>query len=373
MMNSALYAKLREHGLMDTGKRQHLQDIYSSDRTKSDDFTPQVSNKATGGHQRDIRRNNASSFMLGAVILVIALGLVWIIVSEYLDILNQASAPPPITQEYIPRYSLETESQWVLDFSRSYGNPKWDGEGDRPMNSAWLKKATFNLILAEQALGLGEFEEATKYYEDALTILPNLEGVKVPLGMAYFKLDQFDKALDLLEGAPDIDLTFDVLNNLGAACIKAEKFDQAEDYLKRSLEEKPAYAEATRNLALLYKQMDRHDEAAAAFEQYLDKRPLDTDTRYDFALYLTKIGTWELAGEQLRTLTEEVTDVANLYVLLARVETKLGNDKAAIDAFQRATQLSDPKQALLWMNENEFDQLRNHDDFQALIKYNKKK
>ena len=355
MENSILYAKPREHGLMDTGKRQHLQDIYASDRSKNDDFTPQVSNETKEGHKREIRRNNASSFMLGALILVIALGLVWIIVKEY-----------------IPRYSLETESQWVLDFSRSYGDPKWDGEGKRPLNSTWIKKATFNLILAEQALGLGEFKEAAEFYEDALTILPDLEGVKVPLGMAYFKLEQFDKALDLLEGAPDVDLTFDVLNNLGAACIKAEKFEQAEDYLKRSLAEKPAYAEATRNLALLYKQMDRNDEAAAAFEQYLDQRPLDTDTRYDFALYLTKAGNWNLAGEQLRILTEDVTDVANLYVLLARVETKLGNDKAAIAAFQRASQLSDPKQALLWMNEDEFDQLRNNDDFQALIKYNKK-
>lgn len=354
---------------MDTGKRQHLQDIYATDRTNRDDYTPQVSTEIIEERKREIRRHQFTSFVLGTTILVLAISLVYVVVREYIDILSQASTPTPITQEYIPRYSLPTESQWVLDFSRSYGDPKWDGEGARPFNTAWLKKATFNVILAEQATGVGEFAEAAKYYEQALEILPTLEGVKIPLGMAYFKLGQFPKALELLEGAPEADLTFDVLNNLGAACIDAKAYDRGEKYLKRSLELKPAYAEALKNLASLYKAQDRTGEATAAYEQYLDQRPADTDTRYNFALYLTKIGNWELAGEQLRTLSEEITKDATLYFLLARVETKLGNAQAAVEALRRGVQLTDPKLALAWMGEEEFEQLRSDENFQALVKY----
>jgi tetratricopeptide (TPR) repeat protein len=354
---------------MDTGKRQHLQDIYATDRTTKDDFTPQVSSEIIEERKREIRRHQFLSFVLGMTVLVLAVSLVYVVVREYIDILKQSNVPEPLAQEYIPRYSLPAESQWVMDFSHSYGDPKWEGEGERPFNVNWLKKATFNVILAEQAAGTKKYAEAAEYYENALEILPDLEGIKVPLGMVYFKLEKFDKALALLENAPDADLTFDVLNNLGAACIDAKAFDKGEQYLKRSLELKPTYAEALKNLAILYKKQDREEEATSAYERYLDQRPRDTDTRYNFALYLTKIGKWDIAGEQLRSLTEEVTDVANLYFLLARVENKLGNSAAAVEALQRGVQLTDPKLAMAWMSEEEFDLLRNDEQFQSLMKY----
>ena len=354
---------------MNTGKRQHLQDIYSSDQTAKDDYTPQVSSEIMEERKREMRRHQITSFAMGATILVLAISLVYVVVREYMDILSQSNAPDPITQEYIPRYTLAAEAQWVLDFDRNYGAPEeWDGEGNPPFNSAWLKKAAFNIILAEQAVEVGEYGEATEYYEDVLQIVPDIEGVRVPMGMAYFKLEKFDRAIELLKDAPDADLTHDVLNNLGAACIEAKTYEEAEDYLKRSLKKKPAYAEAFKNMAVLYKKQDRQKEATAAYENYLDQRPSDIDVRYDFALYLTKIGNWELAGEQLRILTQEVTDVANLYIVQARVETKLGNFEAATEASRRAMHLTDPNQALLWMNDTEFDKLREQEDFQALVK-----
>ncbi|VGO15524.1 hypothetical protein PDESU_04108 [Pontiella desulfatans] len=369
MENPTLYANLWEQDFMETGKRQHLQDIYATDRTDRDDFTPQVASEIIEERKREIRRHQFLSFVLGMAVLLLAVSLVYVVVREYIDILQQSSAPEPIQQEYIPRYSLPTESQWVMDFSRSYGDPKWEGEGERPFNASWIKKATFNIILAEQAAETRKYAEAAEYYENALEILPELEGIKVPLGMAYFKLNKNEKALELLDGAPDSDLTHDVLNNLGAACIEAKAFEKGEEYLKRSLGLKPAYAEALNNLAILYKEQGREKEAATAYEQYLDQRPKDTDTRYNFALYLTKIGNWELAGEQLRALTQEVTDVANLYFLLARVENKLGNSADAVDALQRGVQLTDPKLAMAWMSEEEFDLLRNEQEFQSLMKY----
>ena len=355
---------------MEPEKRQHLQDIYASDRTTKDDFTPQVSSEVIEERKRDIRRHQLASFIQGGIILTLALGLVFVVVKEYFDIQQESAVPEPITQEYIPRYSLPTESQWVLDIddSRNFSDPKWDGEGKRPFNAYWLKKASFNLILAEQSTEVGEFGEAAEYYENALEILPDLEGLKVSLGMVYFKLNKFEKAIKVLEGVTDADLTFDILNNLGAACMQAKAYDQAENYFKRSLELKPAYAEAFKNQAILYKKQDKNKEAIAAYEKYLDQRPKDTDTRYDFALFLTKVGNWELAAEQLRILTEKITDVANLYIVLARVETKLENFDAATEATRRAMQLTEPKQALMWMNDTEFDKLRENQDFQALIK-----
>ena len=369
MDNSFPYAKPREQIVMEPGKRQHLQDIYATDPTGSDDFTPQVSSAIVEERKREIRRHQFLSFVLGMTVLILAVSLVWVVVREYLDILHTQTATEPLAQEYIPRYSLPTEAQWTMDLDRSFADPKWNGEGDRPFNTLWVKKAAYNINLAEQAYQTKKYAEAADYYKNALEILPDIEGVRVPLGMAYFKQGKNQEALELLKDAPEADLTFDILNNLGAACIEAKAYDRGEEYLKRSLELKPAYALALKNLAVLYQEQDQADKAIAAYEQYFDQRPKDTDTRYNFALYLTKIGNWERAGEQLRALTEEVTDVANLYFLLARVENKLNNADAAVKALQRGVQLTDPKLAMAWMSEDEFDKLREDQQFQGLMKY----
>jgi len=368
MDNPTLHAKYREREYMDTGNRQHLQDIYASDRTAKDDFTPQVSSAILEERQRDIRRHQFTSFLLGMAVLILSVSLVYVVVREYMSIQTLAPTPTPITQEYIPRYSLPADSQWVLDFSRSYGSPKWDGKGDRPFNSEWVRKAAFNLILAEQAARIGENTEAAEYYENVLQILPDLEGVKVPLGALYFKMMAYDKALVLLEDTPEADLTHDVLNNLGAACLNAKAYDRAESYLKQSIEMRPTYADPQKNLAMLYKEQEREDEAVAAYEKYIDLRPMDIDTQHSFALYLTKLGRWEPAAKLLENLTEEITNVPVLYFLLAQVEIHNNQPEKAMDAIKRGMQLTDPDAGLAYMDSKEFDQPRASDEFQFMIR-----
>ncbi len=359
---------------MEPGKRQHLQDIYATDQSERDDYTPQVSAEIIEERKREIRRHQFTSFLLGMTVLAVLLWLAFVVVQKFIDTRKDTSAPTPIARQYIPRHSLPTEDQWVLDLNRRFADPTWSGEGDRPFDAMWVKKAAYNIILAEQAVELGMADEAAladaaRYYEQALEILPDLEGIKVPLGLVYFKMNELDKALDLLQDAPESDLTYDILNNLGLACIQAKAYDRAEEYLKRSLDLKPAYPEALKNLAQLYKKLDRAAEATKAYEGYLDQRPLDSATRYDFALFLTKVSEWELAAEQLRMLAAEETDDHVIYSLLARAESKLGNTDASIKALRRAFQLADPSLAIAWMDDEEFDQLRNTPEFQELMKY----
>jgi len=353
---------------MDSGKRQHLQDIYASDQVAKDDYTPQVAAEILEERKRDIRRHQFTSFILGMLVLVLSVSLVYVVVREYVKIQSLGPSPTPITQEYIPRYSLASESQWVLDFSRNYGNPEWNGTGKRPLNSEWVRKAAFNLILAQQAASIGENEVAAKHYENVLEILPDIEGVKAPLGALYFKMEDFDKALVLLEGASEADLTYDVLNNLGAACLNAEAYERAESYLKQSIEMKPAYAEPQKNLAILYKEREWENEAVAAYEKYIDLRPMDIDTQHSFALYLTKLGRWEHAAHLLEGLTQQITDVPVLYFLLAQVEMHNNRPGKAMAALQRGVQLTDPNSALAYMDSNEFEKLRASDEFQLMIR-----
>lgn len=354
---------------MDSGKRQHLQDIYSTDQAARDDYTPQVSAEVIEERKREIRRHQFISFILGMTVLVLSVSLVIVVVREFIQIQDADSAQTvPVAQGYIPRYSLPAESQWVLDFPDSFGSPRWSGSGRRPFSSEWVQKAAFNLILAEQAVNVGESETAIKHYETALEIFPDLEGVKVALGSLYLQQEEFDKALALLEDAPEADLTHNVLNNLGVACLHAKAYERAESYLKQSIEMKPTYADAQKNLALLYAEQERADEAVDAYEKYIDLRPTDFDTQHSFALYLVKLGYWEKAGVLLNHLTQEITNIPVLYFLLAQVETHNNNPQKAMAALQRGVQLTDPNSAIAYMNSKEFEKLRGSDDFQNMMR-----
>jgi len=353
---------------MDSGKRQHLQDIYTTDRASKDEYTPQVSAEVLEERKRDIRRHQFINFILGMTVLVLAVSLVVVVVREYVKIQALTPSPSPITQEYIPRYSLTSESEWVFDFHSNYGDPKWDGEGERPLNPEWIRKAAFNLILAKQASSIGENETAAKYYENVLEIFPDIEGLNVPLGVLYFKMEDFDKALALMKNAPEEDLSPGVLNNLGAICIHTKAYDRAENYLQQSLEMSPAYAEAQKNLAILYKEQEREDDAVAAYEKYIDLRPMDVDTQHSLALYLTKLGRWKQAADLLESLTREITDVPVLYFLLAQVEMHNNRPERAMAALQRGVLLTDSSSALAHMDSDEFDKLRESDEFQLMIR-----
>ena len=117
---------------MDTERRQHLQDIYATDHTKNDDYTPQVSSEILEERKRDARRQQFTTFMLGITVLGIAVGIIVVVANEYMNIQKDAEPAAPMAQEYIPRHSLPSEAQWVIDLSRNFGDPTYNEEGERP-------------------------------------------------------------------------------------------------------------------------------------------------------------------------------------------------------------------------------------------------
>ena len=354
---------------MDSNKRKKHQDIYSTDHFEKDIYTPQYSNSIAHERKRDIKRQKIINFVLGFSALIFSIGLVFIILNSYIKSSNESAPKSSFGDSYIPRYALQGESQWVLDFDHNFAAVKWDGEGERPINRLWTKKAAYNIILAEKAYELEQFATAATHFENALKIMPMLDDVRVPLGMCYFQIEKFDKAIELFGKIDSELLAEDVLNNLGAVCIQAQAYDLAEKYLLVAEDKNPIYPPLLKNLGLLYQKTDQYQKSLIYYDRYFFQRPDDTNSRYDYALFLTKIAKGEEASEQLNLLTTEITDIANLYNLQARVELKLGNAEKALLATRRASQLTDPKNALNWMSDAEFDQLREIDDFQDLLKY----
>jgi len=358
---------------MDPKNRHHLQDIYATNKSEDDAYTPQVSKEVINEHKRALQWEYSKNILLGVVLLGLLLSLVYIITKTYLTAQKRKTILTSLSSEYVPRFSLKSEEQWILDYSTDFGDPKWDGKGEHPFNAEWVKKAAFDIVMAQQAIQIKEYKTAIVHYKKALEIYPKIEGVKVALGSLYFKTRQFEKALTILENIPDSDLTPEIRNNLGVACLDAKAYDRAEKYLKKALERKEPYAEPYKNLALVYKAQNKDDQAIKNFEHYIDLKPEDLDTRNSYALYLTSIERWEIAANVLNKLTEEITDVPNLYFLLAQVQIKNNQLEQAMKAYKRGMQLSDAPSELGYLSDKDFDKLRKNKDFKAMIESSERK
>ena len=113
------------------------------------------------------------------------------------------------------------------------------------------KKAAYNVILGEKAYDLENYETAATHFENALEILPDIKDISVPLGMCYFQINKFDRAIELFENV-DLDLLDeDILNNLGAVCINSESFVLAEKYLLKAEEKKSCLSDTTKKLGII--------------------------------------------------------------------------------------------------------------------------
>jgi Tfp pilus assembly protein PilF len=230
-----------------------------------------------------------------------------------------------------------------------------------------VKSAAYHIIMGQQALATDEPKQALEHFEKATEIYPDIEGLHPLMGLLYLRSEEYARAAQHLEKALKEEESFEVVNNLGAAYIGTEEYDKAEKHLKRALELQPENPGCHKNLAMLYRKMKLDDKAVYHFEKYLDLQPKDLDTMQTYALYLAKLGRWKEAADFLTKLTQEVTDVAPLYFLLAQVQVQNGQQDKAMAALKRGIQLTDPQLALTWMRRDEFNAVRGTGDFKNLV------
>lgn len=349
--------------------KEDLRDIYQGkDPNLEKDFTPQVAKELIEGRQRNLRRNRFAALAAGLLAVVLSVALIGVVTR---DVLMERSNPQQITAEdvsYIPRYTLPPDSVWVMDYQTVSEQADLTGEpGPKPLSSQWVKNAAYHIIMGQQALARNAYDQALDHFRRTVEIYPDIKGISYTVGLLYLQKKDYDNAVRHLEQALAEEEGFDVIVNLGTAYMEKEQYDAAERQLKRALELQPENPFCHRNLAVLYREMERADEAVFHFEKYLDMQPGDLDTLQTYALYLTKIGRWQEAASFLTALTQQVTDVAPIYFLLAQVQVRNGDERAALNALKRGVQLLDPQMALAWMSREEFDSVRNSAEFKQLM------
>ncbi|MFA7256542.1 MAG: tetratricopeptide repeat protein, partial [Kiritimatiellales bacterium] len=270
-------------------RKDEIRDIYQgSERDFEKDFTPQVAQEIAEHRQRDLRRIRIFSTFFGVLAVVLAIVLVSLVARDFLSERAPSRKIRTAESPYISQFSLPADALWVMDYQNMElpvaANEK---PGSKALSTKWIKNAAYHIIMGQQALTFNQPDEALEHFNRVVEIYPDITDLHQAVGALYLQRSDYALAAAHLEKAVQEEETFGAVNNLGTAYIGTKEYDKAEKYLKRSLELQPENPECYKNLAVLYRKMNRDNDAVYSYEKYIDLRPNDLDTMQTYALYLT--------------------------------------------------------------------------------------
>ena len=124
--------------------------------------------------------------------------------------------------------------------------------------------------------------------------------------------------------------------------------DEAVAAFKKALEVNPYDEFAYNNLGRAYWQDRKYDEAADAFHKQLETNPLDKFAHGNLGAMYAEWHKYDLAAPELEKAASLSPEDAGLQVSLGDAYLNLGQDQKALEAFDRATEIS--ATPLVWNN-----------------------
>jgi len=143
-----------------------------------------------------------------------------------------------------------------------------------------MNKNVQNTILDTQIEFLCQLYEKSKFLtviQKTKFLLRNFEfSIKLHniLGMAYVKIEKFDKAIESYQTALKLNPQYHVtLYNLGIVHHEKMEFEKAIFFYKKAIKHFPNYLDALFNLGFVYKQKGQFVKAAKLFKTIISKEP----------------------------------------------------------------------------------------------------
>jgi tetratricopeptide (TPR) repeat protein len=129
-----------------------------------------------------------------------------------------------------------------------------------------------------------KYAEALALYQDFIAKFPDLSKVRLNIANCYIELQEYDKAiaeyqkvLDILGAEPpekrDVKLTGQIYAGIGDAYLRQNKFPEAEQFFKKSIELDPADHALAYNVAEIMMQAGNADEAIRYYETAIRIKP----------------------------------------------------------------------------------------------------
>ena len=340
-----------------------LHDIYNEEPLKVEEPTSSWSAKESIDHE--LRRRLVFNILVVLLTVSITTFLLVTIAKDFLYTSGQktvARARPTV----LASYTLPDDEQWAIEYRQiAFQAEAGEKPGPKDVSTKWIKNTAYHLIMSEQAMRQNELEVARNHLEAAKEAFPEMTGVHRPLGIIYLKQQNFEQAAEQLQKALEEQPSTDLLNNLGVAYMGIQKYDRAETYFQQVLQQQPGLAGCYKNLALLYQQTSRTNEAIAAFEKYCSLNPKDTTQIKTYVAYLTAAHRTGDAVAFLERLAG--ADPLTVFQLLARTAAQNADAERAVRALRETARFLTPRQTIAEMHDVVFDKIANDESFKDLL------
>ena len=167
-------------------------------------------------------------------------------------------------------------------------------------------KADPNSVPVHYLLGLDyyrlhEFDHAVEELQRVLQLSPDYSLAVFNLGLAYARTGDLDQAIQTLKHALQLDATnFSAAYNLGAAYTKKQMIPEAVAAFRQTIGIAPQYAAGHRALGELLLYQDQIDAALAELRTAAELDPQDSGTHVSLAKALSAKGLSAEADEEMR-------------------------------------------------------------------------
>ena len=203
-------------------------------------------------------------------------------------------------------------------------------------------------LLGDVQTALGQYAAAAAEYQRYLGLDDRAPGVLYKLAMAHYRNGQAARAVDPLRRAISLDDRFAEAHYLLGLSLRETDRRQSVAALRRALEINPTFAAAREELARLYEQMGRWQDAIDELEALAALEPARPERLVSVGLAYARIGRSNTAVLTLGRAAERHPDATVVYTALGRIwltSAETQNDPAAlakaIEALQPAATHAD--------------------------------
>ena len=153
---------------------------------------------------------------------------------------------------------------------------------------------------------LAQFAKAVEEFQRVLQLSPDYELAAYQLGLSYARTGDFDRAIEALKRALELDGTnFSAAYNLGAAYLKKQMVPEASAAFRQAIGVNPDYALAHRALGEILVYQGQMDEAIVELKRASELNPQDRGAHAALAKAFAAKGMTTEADEEMRKARQQ--------------------------------------------------------------------
>jgi serine/threonine protein kinase/tetratricopeptide (TPR) repeat protein len=279
-------------------------------------------------------------------------------------------------QDLLAKHPKPAEAQRELAYSYERVGDLEQAEKCLRTAAALDEKDWFNWnALGDLLDSMGRYDEALEAFRKSGELAPaEMDVPHINSAAILIQLARFEEAIEAYERTPGPIREMTVASNIGTAYYfsdRPDKWEKAEEYYRLATRLNPRHPVARRNLADLYQEVGRHEdarhhyrEALRLVEEQLEHDPENLALMLNKALYAAKSGECGMAVPLAAELADRLPGTARDVHWLAWIYALWDREDEALEAIRSVIALGVSKEII--RQEPEFRSLREDAEFVEL-------